>query len=198
MKHLTSKAVAALVTFATAATVAHAQPPVTELPASQNTCSLDDVKTLEMVSSIACAGRFNSVNDANSLPAILDYLNANFAAYGPWSHLGQSDPEPGDPSPFQANVEAENGTLLFDDPIAGYFGIILKSSTAISLYILDGGAGTGGVIFNTDGITGQELSHAGLWAGGTPTTTIPEPSTYLLMTAGLMAIGAVARRRRNS
>lgn len=50
----------------------------------------------------------------------------------------------------------------------------------------------------TDASGGQESFAVGTAAGGGTTSVVPEPSTYLLMASGLVALGMLQRKRRTS
>lgn len=56
--------------------------------------------------------------------------------------------------------------------------------------------GVGASLTNVTG--GQESFSVGTLGGGGTTSVVPEPSTYLLMASGLVAIGLVQRKRRKA
>lgn len=95
-----------------------------------------------------------------------------------------------------------SGTLNFDTQM-GSFVLALKAGNAFSLYQFDASTVAGGISsisFDTLGVGftsnggqtqfGQDLSHATIYA------PIPEPETYALLLAGLVAVGAWSRRRK--
>lgn len=101
---------------------------------------------------------------------------------------------------------ASTGTLTFASQ-TGPFVLALKAGDAFSLYEFSGAGVQGGISsisYDTLGVGftspgndklhfGQGLSHATLYSAAAP---VPEPETYTLLLAGLMAMGFVARRRR--
>ena len=52
--------------------------------------------------------------------------------------------------------------------------------------------------FTAGGFAYATVDNLVLSASVSPGTTVPEPSTYALMAAGLAALGAVSRRRRRA
>jgi len=56
--------------------------------------------------------------------------------------------------------------------------------------------GVGASLTNVSG--GNESFAVGTVGGGGTTSVVPEPSTYLLMASGLVAMGLLQRKRRNS
>jgi len=162
-------------------------------------CANAGNNTAFMLSWFACRGSFDGNTGEGG---VIPYLNAQFG--GTFTSLGKSDASGN--GPFSNNPNTVNsGDLNFDSGLNGWYVLGLKSSKDMSFYLFQGNGQTS-VKFNTNGTSlnkgvGRDLSHARLWSTqGKPsiTSVVPEPSTYALMTTGLLGIFGFARRRRNN
>jgi hypothetical protein len=91
------------------------------------------------------------------------------------------------------------GTLTFAAPVQGWFAVTLKAGRGYNAYLFDGlTAGISSIDYSIS----KDLSHANVWTfeqsnfGSPP--PIPEPTTYALMLAGLVAVGFVSVRRKTA
>ncbi len=87
------------------------------------------------------------------------------------------------------------GQMVYGNAVVGLqFGVGRQGqANAFALYHIDAGsAGLSGLTF--DNPTMGELRNVSLWADAT-VPAVPEPQTYALMLAGLVAVGAARRRK---
>jgi hypothetical protein len=94
--------------------------------------------------------------------------------------------------------------MTFDSALNGWFAIGLKFGNDVGVYVFNTGSNLANG-FTFASFNGNGLSHAALYDGADGpriqceggSCVVPEPSTYALMTAGLIGIFGLARRRRD-
>jgi hypothetical protein len=147
---------------------------------------------------VDCIGAFDQrppVQNAGLVP----YLDLYFPEYGSWEYWGSS--ERLRRTLFANDPWRPTGTLRFDEPLEGVWGVALKSGTGSSVYVYDFGTPTAALPYSTAGTSlnrndmPQGLSHANLFRPA-DMTVVPEPSTYALLATGLVAVVGVTRRRQ--
>jgi hypothetical protein len=176
--------------------------------------------TYRMSWATSCRGAF--VGNTNNT-GLTTWLNTAFGGWAPTNsapyyqsfagsltlnltYVGETGDQNNGPfSSFTNNQTV--GTVNFDGLLANRRYILgIKAGPQMSFYLFNSNVVAGNsLVFNTAGtkVNGndfQAMSHASLWLDNTliTTTTTPEPSTYILMAAGLAGIGIAARRRKQS
>jgi hypothetical protein len=189
------KLLVAFTLSAAAVTSAQAQ-----LVAGSPTCDLSITNPLYN----QCWGSFdgNNIGNATDRTNVLNLLNGQ--GLGTFVETGTTNSGLVQ-GPFQQFTGAGSGSLFFLNPQSSPFVLALKAGNRFSLFYFAPASAITQVDYTTNGIdvNGRNavpagLSHATLYntAGGLLIT--PEPSTYLLMAAGLGLVAVAARRRRTT
>lgn len=173
-------------------------------------CSVGDVTTNALACFDASGNDANGTNGSFTL-ATQGLLSTNFdTALGnlprSWFLLDKSDGVDGTQAVvFLNGPTTKSGVLEFDGPLFGSYALTLKAGNGYSAYLMNF-AGDTSVAYDIS----KGLSHASLWTfsgdnsggscgiGNDVCQPIPEPGTWALMTAGLLGIAFISRRRKTA
>ena len=143
---------------------------------------------------VDCYGPVNGNDNGSQLSEI----NTRWGSYGTFTLLGKSDDA--ESGPF---TSTDGSPLGFDSPVSGYFALTLKQANYFSVYLFHADSPVSSINWDTRGVVDSggtldpdKLSHAVFYAG--PMSTVPEPSTYLMMGSGLVGLLGMARWRRRA
>ncbi len=149
------------------------------------------------VSYVDCIGAITGNDNGNQAGMV----NSEWSSYGTFAPVNGGTSDQAGNGPF---TSLDNSPLLFDVPISGYFAVTLKQANFFSIYLFYAQDPVDGIFWDTRGVASNggannpdKLSHAVLYAPpGTPLATVPEPSSIMLLGAGLAGFGAATVRRR--
>lgn len=147
---------------------------------------------------VDCRGAFSgNINGSSSELTQLNSFGGPWA--GTWSWQGKSDDIAPANGPFTSSPTVASTSITFDAPISGFFVIGIKQATFFSYYLYNEAAPISAINISSIGTAPNNpgFSHVALYTRPSSTTVTPEPSTYILMTAGLTVLGLVSGRRRS-
>lgn len=198
--------------LATSALVASAMFSVSTVSAAPVTCpnpltgTQDNTYTVDpAIDCVWGTGNIGQGNPAND--AFLTGTGTNDAAYGnsgptfgkTWTLVGANSTPTGSITGITfSNVTGTTADWTITDSAYGFYALGVKDGEEPpwAVFLIDGSTGTSGTV----SMIGGSFSHFALYGSGTPDgngggSLLPEPATLGLLGVGMLALGALRRRK---